>query len=154
MSRIVIVALVLGVGFAAAGVPAAAGEPTAAKLVTITDKAITLRDPIFFETGKPNIKQESFAELDALAAALAADKKITLVEIGVHTDERGSLEFNARISQDRADAILKYLIDHKVDPKRLRAKGYGESKPLDKAHNEQAWAKNRRTEFTVLQRTS
>src|SRR5258707_505897 len=110
MLRIVIVALVLGVGFAAAGEPQAA--KIAAQLVTITAKAITLRDPIFFETGKPTIKQESFAELDALAAALAADKKITLVEIGVHTDERGSLEFNARISQERADAIFKYLIDH------------------------------------------
>ena len=104
------------------------------------------------DTGKATIKSESYAELDALAAALNADKHVTLVEIGVHSDERGSLEFNARITQERADAVMKYLIERQVDPKRLRAKGYGESKPLDKGHNEQAWAKNRRTEILVLQR--
>ncbi len=122
--------------------------------VTITDSQIVLRDPIYFETGKPVIKKESFAELDALAATLAQAKQLTLIEIGSHTDERGSSEYNLEISQQRADAIRDYLVGKGIDGQRLRAKGYGESKPLDKHHNAAAWAKNRRTELVILQRTS
>src|SRR3979409_2422342 len=74
----------------------------ARKLVVITDKTIELADPIYFATGKADILTDSFKKLDALVAALAADKNITLVEIGVHTDARGNREFNRSISQKRA----------------------------------------------------
>jgi outer membrane protein OmpA-like peptidoglycan-associated protein len=132
---------------------ASAGAPAQQrKLVTITAKTIELADPIYFATGKADIKSESFQELDALAAALTADKHITLVEIGVHTDARGTSEFNRAISQQRADAVMKYLVDKGIDAKRLRPIGYGETRPLDKHSNAAAWARNRRTELVILQR--
>jgi outer membrane protein OmpA-like peptidoglycan-associated protein len=124
-----------------------------AKPVTITKNEIVLASPIYFETGKAVIKQESFALLDALATTLNGDKTITLVEIQIHTDSRGDATFNLAISQKRADAILKYLVDKAVDAKRLRARGYGESQPLDKGANAKAWAKNRRSTFVILQHT-
>src|SRR5882672_2667619 len=130
--------------------PAAADS----KAVTITDKEIVLSQPIYFATGKAEIKSESLGELDALAAALVADRHITLLEIGVHSDERGDATWNRKLTQQRADAIMQYLVDKGADPKRLRATGYGETKPLDKHHNEKAWAKNRRTELLILQRVS
>jgi len=123
------------------------------KPVTVTKKEIVLASPIYFETGKPVIKQESFGLLDALAQTLNDDTSITLVEIQSHTDSRGDAKFNLEISQKRADAIQKYLIGKSVDAKRLRARGYGETKPLDKGANEKAWAKNRRTSFVILQHT-
>ena len=121
--------------------------------VTVTKKEIVLASPIYFDTGKPTIKKESFAVLDALAKALHDDAKITLLEIQSHTDARGDAKFNLAISQKRADAILDYLVGKGVDKKRLRARGYGESQPLDKGANEKAWAKNRRTTFVIMQHT-
>lgn len=131
--------------------PAFASADT--KLVTVTKKEIVLASPIYFEVGKPVIKQESFAQLDALAKALNDDTSITLVEIQSHTDSRGDAKFNLEISQKRAGAIAKYLVDKSVDGKRLRARGYGETRPLDKGSNEKAWSKNRRTTFVILQHT-
>jgi outer membrane protein OmpA-like peptidoglycan-associated protein len=131
------------------GLVAADPQP---KPVVVTDTALVLRDPIYFETGKAVIKQESYLLLDAVAATLATDPKLALIEIGVHTDERGADTWNREISQKRADAIAAYLVSKQIDARRLRAVGYGESRPLDKHHDEKAWAKNRRTEFTILQR--
>ncbi|PKN20217.1 MAG: hypothetical protein CVU65_17605, partial [Deltaproteobacteria bacterium HGW-Deltaproteobacteria-22] len=55
---------------------------------------------------------------------------------------------------DRANSVRDYLIDKGVAPSRLVAKGYGESRPIDKRFNEEARAKNRRVEFIILERGS
>jgi len=122
--------------------------------VVVTDKAIVLPEPIYFDSGKATIKSASHAELDALAAAIHHDQHLALVEVGVHTDERGDDTWNLELSQKRADAIVTYLVSKHVEARRLRARGYGETKPLDPHHNAAAWAKNRRTEIVILQRTT
>ncbi|MEO8701757.1 MAG: OmpA family protein [Kofleriaceae bacterium] len=139
-------ALLLVMLFAATAV--ADPKPT----VTVTTKTIELSQPIYFEVGKAVIKEDSYPLLDQLAATLVAQPKIGLVEIQGHTDERGAEAFNLKQSDDRAHAVLDYLVGKGIDSKRLRAKGYGETKPLDRAHNEKAWSKNRRTAFVILQR--
>ena len=58
------------------------------------------------------------------------------------------------LSDRRAHAVQKYLEDKGVDPKRLSAQGYGETQPIDRAHNEAAWAKNRRVAFLILKRAT
>jgi outer membrane protein OmpA-like peptidoglycan-associated protein len=70
----------------------------------------------------------------------------------VHTDARGNDQWNLELSEKRAQAIYDYLVAKGVAADRLRAKGYGETKPIDKRANEAAWAKNRRTELRILQR--
>ena len=123
----------------------------AAADVKVTTNRIA-SDPIYFDTGKATIKQESIPTLDQIVAVFHKEKKLALVEIGVHSDARGSDKFNLEMSQKRADAIRDYLIAKGVDANRLRAKGYGETKPIDKRATSEAWAKNRRTEFLILQR--
>ena len=123
----------------------------AAAEVKVTTKQI-VTDPIFFGTNKATIKQESVPTLDQVVATMHNDRKIGLVEIGVHSDARGNDDYNRELSQKRADAIRDYLIAKGVDANRLRAKGYGETKPIDKRANAAAWAKNRRTELLILQR--
>lgn len=113
------------------------------------EKSFTLSD-LHFETGKSNIKPESYDILDELAAylKLKADLKI---EIGGHTDSDGSTDSNLTLSQNRAEAVKKYLIKKGISSNRLTAKGYGESKPI--AENETAAGKalNRRTEINILE---
>ena len=62
--------------------------------------------------------------------------------------------YNLDLSDKRAHSVQKYLEDKGVDAKRLTAQGYGETQPLDRNHNEKAWAKNRRVAFLILKRAS
>ena len=71
---------------------------------------------------------------------------------GGHTDERGDDAYNLDLSDRRAAAVVKYLVDNGVEAKRLTSQGYGETQPVDKRQNEAAWAKNRRVEFHILKR--
>ncbi len=107
------------------------------------------RTPIDFDQGSASISKESLAVLDDLARHLArctSDR----IEIGGHTDSVGSDDVNERISQSRADAVLKALIRRGVPPRHLVAKGYGESLPIADNQTEQGRARNRRIEFTAL----
>ena len=105
-----------------------------------------------FEFGKAVIKRESYAQLDAVAAAVRSDKAIKLLEVQAHTDERGNDQYNLELSQKRAEAVRTYLVQKGIAGKRLVAQGYGETQPLDRGHDEAAWAKNRRVAFLVLKR--
>jgi outer membrane protein OmpA-like peptidoglycan-associated protein len=134
------------------GVALARADTSADARVVLRADRIELRDPIYFDTAKATIKQQSLKLLDAVAATLNANPNLPDVEIGVHTDERGADEYNLTISAARAQAIKLYLIERGVLPKRLEARGYGETKPLCPEHNEACWSKNRRVELLLLGR--
>jgi outer membrane protein OmpA-like peptidoglycan-associated protein len=122
-----------------------------AKLI---DSAIVTLEPINFEYNKAIIKSSSFYILDAVVASLQGNPDITLLEIQGHTDERGDDAYNLDLSIRRAAAVRKYLTDKGVDANRLESQGYGETMPVDKRSNEQAWAKNRRVDFLILKRAT
>jgi outer membrane protein OmpA-like peptidoglycan-associated protein len=111
------------------------------------DKAITGKT-INFESGKAVIKVDSQPIIDALAAA-AKDCAGTSVEVAGHTDQQGDDASNMKLSQARADAVVKALGDKGVPAARMSAKGYGETKLLDQGNSPEALAKNRRIEFHV-----
>ena len=129
------------------------GCPDTGLVVDVHSKLVTLK-PINFEFNKAIIKPDSFAILDAVRAALQGNPDIQLVEIAGHTDERGDDAYNLELSIRRAAAVREYLVGHGVDPKRLESQGYGETNPIDKRSNEQAWAINRRVDFLILKRTA
>lgn len=104
---------------------------------------------IEFESGNSTISPASVRLIDAVTGTALICDSYT-IEIGGHTDARGAESFNQRLSQERADAVKAYLVDQGVNADRLRAVGYGESRPLDAAQTVEAYARNRRTEFTVL----
>jgi OOP family OmpA-OmpF porin len=120
--------------------------------VVVHKGRIEILDKIYFETDKAVIKPVSYPILNAIAATLKGNPQILLVEIQGHADERGSDAYNMRLTDDRAHSVQKYLIDKGVESNRLRAKGYGETRPVDRGHNEAAWSKNRRSEFVILKR--
>ncbi len=122
--------------------------------VVVTETSIEILDVIYFEYDKAVILPKSFPILDAVAATLQGNPSIQLVEIQGHTDERGDDAYNLDLSDRRAKAVMKYLVDKGVDAKRLTAQGYGETQPLDRRHNEAAWAKNRRVAFLIIKRAT
>jgi OOP family OmpA-OmpF porin len=102
---------------------------------------------IYFDTGKATIKPESAAAIGEVAKLLKAQPALRLFVVG-HTDNVGGVETNVKLSQDRADAVLKTLIgEHGIAADRLRAWGCGPFAPVATNDSEAGRAKNRRVEL-------
>jgi outer membrane protein OmpA-like peptidoglycan-associated protein len=111
---------------------------------------------IFFEFDKADLLPESKMELDRLVELLNRYPAMK-IEISGHTDSKGNDEYNLKLSQARAQAVVDYLISKGISKDRLQAKGYGETKPIapnqnpDGSDNEEGRQLNRRTEFKILE---
>lgn len=105
---------------------------------------------IFFETAKAEIKKESDKELNKLLMIMKTNPKLK-IEISGHTDNVGSDTYNMKLSEDRAKAVVEWLTKHEIEPSRIIAKGYGETKPVVSNDTEEGKARNRRVEFTILE---
>ncbi len=102
-----------------------------------------------FDNGKADIKSEMFADLDKIINFLMDNPRVQL-HIEGHTDSDGNSELNRALSQARADAIRAYLIDFgKVDETRIKATGYGSSKPIVEEKTAKDKKLNRRVEFKI-----
>ncbi len=119
-------------------------------LVVVQKKKIVIKKQIQFEFDSATIKPESYVVLDSVAEAMLQNPGITLVEIQGHTDDKGENDYNLDLSQRRADSCREYLIAVGVDPDRLIAKGYGETKPIAPNVTAKGRTKNRRVEFHIL----
>jgi outer membrane protein OmpA-like peptidoglycan-associated protein len=118
-------------------------------------KAVIILKGVNFETGKAEIRPEFYANLDE-AGKILVDNPGIQVELGGHTDPReiSTPEFpsNWELSKGRAEAVRQYLIaKFKIDPKRLFARGYADTRPIAPNDSDEGMAQNRRTEFVVLE---
>jgi len=104
---------------------------------------------IFFDFDKATIRKESEPELARLVKLLKDNFSIK-VEIGSHTDNVGSDDYNLKLSEERSNAVIDYLVGKGVPKARLTGKGYGETKPLSSNDKEEGRQKNRRTEFKII----
>ncbi|MBI4500173.1 MAG: OmpA family protein [Gemmatimonadetes bacterium] len=104
---------------------------------------------VHFDFDKSNIRPGEDTEiLDEKLRVLQANPGLTL-EITGHADERGSDEYNLALGNRRALSAKQYLTGRGIDAGRLTTKSMGEEQPVDPAQTEDAWAKNRRDEFTA-----
>ena len=87
-----------------------------------------------------------------MANILLDHPELTKIRIEGHTDSRGGADYNRKLSDKRAAAVRDFLIEKGVEAERLESIGYGEDKPLDKRNNAEAWEKNRRVDFFVVER--
>src|SRR6476661_3845923 len=110
--------------------------------------AIVLKN-IFFDTKEWKLKPESVSELDKVVTLLTDNPKLQ-IEITGHTDNVGKPADNLLLSQNRAKAVVAYLLNHRIDPKRLTSKGYGATKPVASNDTEAGKSQNRRTELHVV----
>jgi outer membrane protein OmpA-like peptidoglycan-associated protein len=109
---------------------------------------VVLRN-IFFDIDSHTLKPTSRTELNKVADYLLAHPSLE-VEIGGHTDSTGSSAYNQDLSERRASAVVEYLAGRGVIPGKLKAKGYGDTKPVGDNTTEAGRAKNRRTELKIL----
>jgi OOP family OmpA-OmpF porin len=123
-----------------------------APLVWLTRDQIKLTDKVYFLSGQSRLEERSFPQLDWVAKVIIEHPELPLVVVGGHTDDRGNALDNMRMSQARADAVRKYLIDHGVAAERLEAQGYGQTRPIDDNSTAIGRENNRRIEFTIVAR--
>lgn len=103
---------------------------------------------IFFDYDKYELRHESITELKKIIEFLKQNPEVK-IEIGGHTDNRGSAEYNTKLSKNRAKAVYDYLIEHEISKYRLSYKGYGFNQPVDTNKTGKGRANNRRTEFKI-----
>lgn len=104
---------------------------------------------IFFDFNKYEVKPQSGAELDKVVQLLT-DNPTVKIQIGGYTDAIGSATDNLKLSENRAKAVVAYLVTKGLDAKRLSAKGFGAAQPLSENNTEEGRAQNRRTELKVI----
>ncbi len=135
----------------AAYVQVKGGEKIIKDFPMLKEKMVFTFRNIYFDFNKATIRPESYPVLDSISIMLKENPTV-IVEIGGHTDERGSNSYNKKLSQARADAVRTYFITkHAIEPERLIAVGYGEELPVIRyAKTEEEHQMNRRVEFKIL----
>jgi peptidoglycan-associated lipoprotein len=124
-----------------------AKKEAAAKAAAIL-KELQIPD-INYDYDKYNLKPLAQSILKAAAPAYLKYTEYKLVVEG-HCDERGTVEYNLALGEKRAMEAAKYLVDLGIAKDRIKTISYGKEMPLDKGHDEAAWAKNRRARFVIF----
>lgn len=134
------------------GVPEENGCPKKYKMVVVKKDRIEIKQQIKFATGSAKIVgAQSFEILKEVAQALRDNPQIKKVRVEGHTDSVGSDATNLTLSQNRANTVTAALIKEGVDPARLEAVGYGETKPIASNATASGRQENRRTEFNIVE---
>jgi outer membrane protein OmpA-like peptidoglycan-associated protein len=127
---------------------------------TIVKNTTTLKNaelnPIYFDFEKYNIRKEYALELDKIVRLMTADYPDMVIRIEAHTDSRGTVEYNDKLSTNRANSTYDYLIFKGINPSRITEhKGYGERRLINDCVDgancaEEKHQLNRRTEFIIV----
>ncbi len=130
-----------------------AKAPTSTKR-SFLEPAKSIVENILFETGKYDITPQAREILDKIILVLDTNKKLK-IEVGAHTDSKGTDASNLKLSQLRAKTVQDYITHAGIDVNRIISKGYGESKLLNNCKDnepcsELEHAQNRRIEFKIL----
>lgn len=107
-------------------------------------------DNIYFDFDKSELKPEALAVLREKGEWLRNNPAFS-IRIEGHCDERGTNEYNLALGERRANSAWKFLNALGISGSRLTTISYGEERPAEPGHNEDAWSKNRRDEFKIIQ---
>ena len=127
--------------------PVAATPPSPPRISDAEFLQTRIHD-IFFDFDKNDIRSDQQVTVDNDARALAERPDIKITIEG-HCDERGSEKYNLALGDMRANATKAYLVAHGVSADCMDTISYGEERPFDSGHDEEAWAKNRRAHFVL-----
>lgn len=106
---------------------------------------------IYFEQSEYKLLEESFEELNKVAALLRENPGME-IQLEGHTDNVGDFNLNVSLSRNRVEAVREYLVTKGIDGKRIQFKGYGSTRPVASNANENSRKQNRRVEFVILKK--
>src|SRR5205823_5176256 len=112
------------------------------KYIVVTKDKIELKQKVHFATDKSRIMPDSFAMLSEVAEVLKTSTNLR-VRIEGHTDSRGSLKHNMKLSQARADSVKEFLVGQGVDPTHMETRGFGPTQPIADNRTEKGREQNR-----------
>jgi outer membrane protein OmpA-like peptidoglycan-associated protein len=118
--------------------------------IVVEKRQIRILEKVQFESGRAVIRPASYELLGQVAGVIRSTPGIGRVEVGGHTDNKGSDDFNLKLSKERAAAVREYLIAQGVPESQLLAVGYGETKPIDTNKTDKGREVNRRVEFQLI----
>lgn len=104
---------------------------------------------IFFDTGKSDLRPESYTELNRLVMVMMQNPDLKVKILG-HTDNVGTDAYNMQLSKDRAQAVVDYLVSKGIKIDRLKAEGFGSTKPIDTNNTDEGRQNNRRVEAEIF----
>ncbi|HMJ14752.1 MAG TPA: OmpA family protein, partial [Polyangiaceae bacterium] len=123
-------------------------------LVRVEAGQIRTLEPIYFEYNKAQLQARSEPLLVEMANVIRARADLGRISIEGHTDDRGPDAYNLKLSDARAQAVMKFLVDAGVSAERLAAKGFGETRPIEPNATDAGRAKNRRVEFLFVDKSA
>jgi outer membrane protein OmpA-like peptidoglycan-associated protein len=118
------------------------------KFIVVTKEKIELKQKVHFATDKATIYQDSFAMLSEIADVLKARPEVK-IRIEGHTDSRGGMSHNMKLSQQRADSVKQFLVGQGVDPSRMESRGFGPTQAIADNRTAAGREQNRRVEFII-----
>ncbi|MDN5203775.1 OmpA family protein [Fulvivirgaceae bacterium BMA10] len=119
-------------------------------LLTPLDVGTTINlKNVLFKQGTSTLLEDSYFALDKVVEMLQENPALE-IELAGHTDNRGSAKLNLELSNQRVEAVKKYLVDKGIETKRILGRGYGGTKPIASNSNEESRKLNRRVEFTII----
>ncbi|MEP7259494.1 MAG: OmpA family protein, partial [Flavitalea sp.] len=118
-------------------------------LVPIEIGQVVRLNNVFFDFDKADLRSESFVELDRVITMLKENPGIE-IEMSAHTDNKGSDDYNLKLSDNRAGSVKEYILSKGINVSRIISQGYGETKPVAPNDNEENRQLNRRVEFKIL----
>ncbi|MGE5285258.1 MAG: peptidoglycan-associated lipoprotein Pal [Actinomycetota bacterium] len=125
-----------------------APAPQPAPGVAVTEERPSQFADVRFDFDKSVVKEDGRKTCEAVAEYLKKHPQAKMLIEG-HCDERGTAEYNMALGERRATAVMNYLVSLGVPKAALSTISFGEERPLDPGHNEEAWAKNRRAHFVL-----
>lgn len=117
--------------------------------IVLTPSGQTIRLNLIFPQGKSTIDPKSYPELDEVGQMMKENTKLE-IQLEGHTDNQGSSKANLALSEDRVEAVKKYLVAMGISKDRIKTKAFGGSQPLSNEMTQEARAMNRRVELRIL----
>jgi outer membrane protein OmpA-like peptidoglycan-associated protein len=131
--------------------PPAPLKEAAKPRVELRDNKIEIHEKVQFDFDKATIKEVSFSLLNEVADVIKKNSHIKKIAIEGHASAEGSADYNLQLSDQRAKAVMKYIVGRGIPKEMLTAKGYGITRPVADNETDAGREKNRRVEFNITE---
>ncbi len=110
------------------------------------------RHVVYFDTNSSSLTSEAMMVLEKQILPAVKDVKSKKITVEGHCDERGSSSYNNKLGKKRAESVKEFFVKSGINSSKIKVRTFGESQPVDKGHDESAWAKNRRAVTVIVKR--